>query len=167
MQALALIPAYRIAGEIAQRDGRFADAEQAFLQAVEIADRSEAAYGRALTMHSLARLYAETRRLDDARRLLAQSREVLKKLQAAPALAAADRLLEQLDRHCEVAPMGLTTREIEVLRLVARGMTDADVAEELSISPRTVGQHLRSVYNKLDVSSRTAAARIAIDQGIV
>ena len=167
VQALAMIPAYRIAGEIARREERYADAEQYFLQALDMSERSEAAYGRALTMHALAQLYAETRRPDDARGLLAQSREVLEKLQATPALAATDWLSQHLDRHGATAPMGLTAREVEVLRLVARGMTDAGVADELSISPRTVGQHLRSVYNKLDVSSRTAAARIAIDEGIV
>jgi DNA-binding CsgD family transcriptional regulator len=44
-----------------------------------------------------------------------------------------------------------------VLELVATGMTNAAVAEELFISPRTVSQHLRSIYNKLGVSSRAAA----------
>lgn len=57
----------------------------------------------------------------------------------------------------------LTLREIEVLRLVAEGKTDVQVAEQLYISPRTVGKHLQSIYQKLQVSSRTAAARVAID----
>ncbi len=45
---------------------------------------------------------------------------------------------------------------------MAQGLTDAEVAERLFLSPRTVGQHLRSVYNKLGVSSRTAATRFAV-----
>jgi DNA-binding NarL/FixJ family response regulator len=57
----------------------------------------------------------------------------------------------------------LTAREVEVLRLVAEGLTDAQVAERLVLSPRTVSQHLRSVYNKLGVSSRAAATRFAIE----
>jgi DNA-binding NarL/FixJ family response regulator len=61
---------------------------------------------------------------------------------------------------------GLTAREVEVLRLVAEGLTDAEVAERLFLSPRTVSTHLRSIYNKLDVSSRTAAARLAADHGL-
>jgi non-specific serine/threonine protein kinase len=61
---------------------------------------------------------------------------------------------------------GLTEREVEVLRLVAEGQTDAQVAEQLFISPRTVGKHLQSVYRKLQVNSRTAAARFALDQEI-
>ena len=62
---------------------------------------------------------------------------------------------------------GLSVREIEVLRLVADGLTDAEVAAHLWISPRTVGQHLRSIYNKLGVSSRTAATRIAVERQLL
>ena len=50
-----------------------------------------------------------------------------------------------------------------MLRLVADGLTDAQVAERLSLSPRTITTHLTSVYNKLGVSTRLAAARFAID----
>lgn len=59
-------------------------------------------------------------------------------------------------------PAGLTGREVEVLRLVARGLTDAQVAEELFLSRRTVNAHLRAIYGKLEVSSRAAATRFAI-----
>jgi DNA-binding CsgD family transcriptional regulator len=67
----------------------------------------------------------------------------------------------------EVAPVplantaDLTAREIAVLRLVAQGLTDAQVAERLIISPRTVNAHLRSIYSKLGVTTRTAAAHFA------
>jgi DNA-binding NarL/FixJ family response regulator len=63
-------------------------------------------------------------------------------------------------------PGGLSAREAEVLRLVARGLTNARVAQELYISPRTVDRHLNSVYRKLGVSSRTAAARLAMESGV-
>jgi predicted ATPase/DNA-binding CsgD family transcriptional regulator len=53
---------------------------------------------------------------------------------------------------------GLTAREAEVLRLVTQGMTDRQIAAELVISEKTVGRHLEHVFNKLGVSSRTAAA---------
>ena len=58
---------------------------------------------------------------------------------------------------------GLTARELDVLRLVAEGLTDQEVAERLFVSPRTVGAHLTSIYSRLNVSSRTAAARIALE----
>ena len=61
-------------------------------------------------------------------------------------------------------PAGLTAREVEVLRLVARGLTDNQVAKTLVISPRTVNWYLTSIYSKLQVSSRSAATRFAIEQ---
>ena len=64
-------------------------------------------------------------------------------------------------------PAGLTAREVEVLRWVARGLTDAQVAEQLVISPRTVTSHLSSIYNKLGVASRSAATRFAVDHQLV
>jgi DNA-binding CsgD family transcriptional regulator len=60
-------------------------------------------------------------------------------------------------------PAGLTAREVEVLRLVATGLTDAQIAEQLVISPRTVTTHLTSIYNKLGISSRSAATRFAVE----
>lgn len=61
----------------------------------------------------------------------------------------------------------LSKREIEVLRLVAQGLTDAQVAEALVISVRTVNWHLQSIYGKLGVSSRLAATRYALEQRIL
>ncbi len=66
-----------------------------------------------------------------------------------------------------VNPVGLTAREVEVLRWVARGLTDAQVAEHLVISPRTVTSHLSTIYNKLGVSSRSAATRFAVEHQLV
>ena len=60
----------------------------------------------------------------------------------------------------------LTAREGEILRLVARGMTDAEVAGELVLSRRTVHAHLRSIYRKLDVRTRAAATRYALEHGL-
>ncbi|MDQ2717527.1 MAG: LuxR C-terminal-related transcriptional regulator, partial [Chloroflexota bacterium] len=61
---------------------------------------------------------------------------------------------------------GLSGREEEVLRLLARGLTNAQIAERLVISPRTVNAHLRSIYGKLAVTSRHAAIRYAIDHNL-
>jgi len=63
-------------------------------------------------------------------------------------------------------PFGLTAREQEVLRLVATGLTDQQVADQLYLSPRTVGKHLQSIYRKLDVTTRSAATRFALDHGL-
>jgi DNA-binding CsgD family transcriptional regulator len=64
-------------------------------------------------------------------------------------------------------PHGLTEREVEVLRLLAAGLTNAGIAERLVISPRTVNTHLTAIYSKLDVSSRSAATRLAIEHDLV
>jgi predicted ATPase/DNA-binding CsgD family transcriptional regulator len=61
----------------------------------------------------------------------------------------------------------LSVRELEVLGLVAEGLTDAGVAERLHLSPRTVGRHLESVYRKLGVSSRTAAVKRVGELGLL
>jgi non-specific serine/threonine protein kinase len=63
-------------------------------------------------------------------------------------------------------PAGLSAREAEVLKLVAEGLTNIKIAEELFISPRTVDRHLNSVYAKLKVGSRAAATRFAIEHGL-
>lgn len=64
-------------------------------------------------------------------------------------------------------PAGLTVREIEVLRLLAQGLTYAQIADTLVISRRTVNGHLTSIYSKLGVSSRMAAARFASDHSLL
>ena len=66
-----------------------------------------------------------------------------------------------------ISPDGLTTREMEVLRLVAQGHTDAQVAEQLVISPHTVNAHLKAIYGKIGVSSRSAATRYALEQHLL
>jgi DNA-binding NarL/FixJ family response regulator len=62
---------------------------------------------------------------------------------------------------------GLTKREIEVLRLVAKGLTNGQIAQRLGISPVTVSSYLRSIYSKLRVNSRLGAMRYAIDKGML
>jgi len=64
-------------------------------------------------------------------------------------------------------PAGLSAREVEVLRLVAQGLTNEQVAEQLVISARTVNTHLTSIYGKIQVSSRSAATRYAIEHHLV
>jgi len=72
-----------------------------------------------------------------------------------------------LSHSAPTYPAGLTVREVEVLRLVANGLTNAQIAQQLVISTRTVNAHMRSIYNKLEISSRTAATRFAIDHHLL
>jgi ATP/maltotriose-dependent transcriptional regulator MalT len=64
-------------------------------------------------------------------------------------------------------PNRLTAREVEVLRLLAQGLTSAQIAEQLVIGVVTVNFHVRSIYSKLGVSSRSAATRYAIEHRLV
>jgi len=61
----------------------------------------------------------------------------------------------------------LTSREVEILRLVTSGRTNRQLAEELGVSTRTIDAHLRSIYAKLGVKSRSAATRYAVEHELV
>jgi DNA-binding CsgD family transcriptional regulator len=65
------------------------------------------------------------------------------------------------------SPDGLTAREVEVLRLVAQGLSDAPVAQQLVMSPHTVNSHLKAIYGKIGVSSRSAATRYALEHTLM
>jgi len=64
-------------------------------------------------------------------------------------------------------PAGLTRREIEVLRLIARGASNKEVAARLVISPKTAGTHIEHIYAKLGVSSRAEAGLFAVQHGLL
>jgi non-specific serine/threonine protein kinase len=89
-------------------------------------------------------------------------------------VAEADTLLSNLTTAAEEAasaqppryPAGLTDREVEVLGLVAQGLTNPQVAERLFLSSRTVDAHLQRIYGKLDVPNRGAAVRFAVEHGL-
>ena len=64
-------------------------------------------------------------------------------------------------------PVGLTAREVEVLRLLAQGLTSTQIAERLVIGLVTVNSHVRSIYSKLGVTSRAAATRYALEHHLL
>ena len=101
---------------------------------------------------------------DTAELELEAARATFAELGAAGDLAAVAALIsteEPLDPH------GLTGRELEVLRLVAAGRTNREIATALVISERTVARHLQNIFAKLRVSSRTAAAAFAFEHELV
>ena len=95
--------------------------------------------------------------LFEAIRAAAQGRPLL-----APAVAA--RLMERMRGPAEEA---LSSREIEVLALVAKGANNREVAGQLFISEATVKTHLLHIYSKLGVADRTAAVTTALERGIL
>jgi HD-GYP domain-containing protein (c-di-GMP phosphodiesterase class II) len=66
-----------------------------------------------------------------------------------------------------VAPAGLTAREVEVLRVLARGLTTAEIGEMLFISPKTADNHIQHIYEKLQVSTRAGATLFAMSHGLI
>jgi DNA-binding NarL/FixJ family response regulator len=84
--------------------------------------------------------------------------------------AAADAVLEaaghrQPRRRQAIA--SLTAREVEVLILLARGMSNKQIAEQLVVTPKTAGNHVEHIYAKIGASSRTAAAMFAVQHGLL
>jgi DNA-binding NarL/FixJ family response regulator len=66
----------------------------------------------------------------------------------------------------DALPAGLTAREADVLRLVAAGKTNREIAGELFISERTVARHMQNMFVKLGVSTRSAATAFAFEHGL-
>jgi len=84
--------------------------------------------------------------------------------------AIAGKVLEQVSSHqtqpATLVTDKLTEREVEVLRLIARGFSNADIAERLFLTEGTVRNHVSAILSKLCVSDRTQAAVIAIQHGL-
>ncbi|HEY2877302.1 helix-turn-helix transcriptional regulator [Nocardioides sp.] len=123
--------------------------------------------------HALGMPYDEARvrvRMGDACRLLGDdssaaleydaAREAFHRLGARPDL-------ERLDRAADPPAGGLTGREVEVLRLVAAGSTNREIAQVLVLSEKTVARHLSNIYTKLGIGSRAAATAYAYDHRLV
>jgi DNA-binding CsgD family transcriptional regulator len=112
-------------------------------------DEAVAGFGRALE------LYAQTRASRDETRVRRRLRE----------LGVRRRLVSP--KRPETGWAGLTHSELEVVRLVAEGMTNRQVARQLYVSPHTVNAHLRHAFSKLDINSRVQLAHLAIEHRAV
>jgi DNA-binding NarL/FixJ family response regulator len=111
--------------------------------------------------------------------LIRQAMAIFVELGANPAVAHATRRLRALGirepsplrREPEAVPRSgpqeLTSREREVLRLLAAGRTDREIADTLFISPRTASKHVGAILAKLDVTSRAEAAVLAVQRSLV
>jgi DNA-binding CsgD family transcriptional regulator len=94
---------------------------------------------------------------DGAALELDAARAVFERLEAAPDLAHVDAIRARSVGAPSAAAHGLTPRELTVLRLVATGRTNAQIATELVLSVKTVHRHVSNIFAKLDVPSRSAA----------
>lgn len=152
LQPLARIEALRVRGSLAGIQGDIERAVADLQEALILADRCDAPFERARLLVEMAEVTGDVSEI-------AAASDIAGCLHAAP-------LLQRIDRLASGSPrpgFDLTARELEVLRHAARGLTDAQIGECLFISHRTVSQHLRSVYAKLNVRSRAAATRLVLE----
>lgn len=101
-------------------------------------------------------------------RLLADALQITVDLDMPPLRSRVELLISRMgDSSTPAYPDGLTQREVEVLQLICGGKTDREIAEELFISYRTVGNHVRSILNKSGTANRTEAASYANQHDLV
>jgi DNA-binding CsgD family transcriptional regulator len=129
-------------------------------RAFQVWQQLEAPYFAARTRVLLGTACRSLGDYDTATLEFGAARSVLKQLGAAPDLARLDAI-ERADTRAH--PQLLTSRELQVLRLVAAGTTNKSIARELSLSERTVDRHISNILTKLNVPSRTAATRYAYE----
>lgn len=124
----------------------------------------EAPYEAARVRLQMARACSQLGDHDTAEMELDAARQVFEQLGAAPAL---EQVRQLMARAASPTIGGLTSREVEVLRLVATGATNRDIADALVISEHTARRHLQNIFGKIDVSSRAAATAYAYEHGLV
>ncbi len=151
--------AYDATGAVLLASGRPADSLAALRRACETWQELDLPYDAARTRARIARALSELGDREAARLELDAARDALERLGARPDLKALG------GAHDLGGP--LTPREVDVVRLVARGLSNRAVADELVLSEKTVARHLANVYAKLGLSSRAAATAYAYDQGLV
>jgi DNA-binding CsgD family transcriptional regulator len=163
-QPLALLAAHRLLAELATDSGRYDEAVSHLDAALALADACAAPYERALSLLARAALHLTLHEQSAAAALIDEVRTICTPLAARPALARADALAARLaapQPTRRTYPDGLTGREIEVLRLIAAGSTNQEIAESLFLSIRTVERHITTIYRKIDARGRADATAYA------
>ena len=171
-QPLALIAVYRVLGDLDTIDKRFDDAERHLTESLTLADACAAPFERALTLLQFAELRLAQRRTGEATTLLDEVQAICEPLGAKPTLDRVARLFEQITASSmankgAVLPAGLTRREAEVLRLVADGLSNREIADALFISERTAEHHVSNILSKLGHTTRAQAAVFAVEHRLL
>jgi DNA-binding CsgD family transcriptional regulator len=160
-QPLALLAAHRFLGELDADSGHYSEAMEHVEKSLAMAEACEAPYERAITLLAKGRLLAASGSSVEARTVLEEARGICGPLGAVPALDRIEELEKELRGRAPSVPAGLTRRELEVLQLVARGMSNQEISNSLVLSEHTVHRHVANVLRKLEVSSRAAVAQAA------
>ena len=153
----------RAKGAVLLAEGKWHAALLELRQSANYWSELEAPYEAARIRVLIALAYRKLGDEDNARLELSAARQTFQRLGAPVDLARVNALMDPSEKV--ISP--LTEREVQVLRLVAAGMTNRQIAEKLHISEKTVARHISNIFTKLDLSSRTAAAAYAYEHNLV
>jgi DNA-binding NarL/FixJ family response regulator len=151
-------------GAVALASGEAASALVSLRRALSAWHALEAPYEAARVRVLIGRACAALGDADAASRELDAARAIFERLEAAPDLA---RIAPPDEDGPAEAAFGLTPRELEVLRLVATGVTNKAIAMHLTVSERTIDRHVSNIFTKLRVTSRAAATAVAYQRQLV
>ena len=156
-------------GAVHLADGAPRQALAPLRDALTVWDDLNAPYEAALVRVLLGRACQALGDADGARMEWDAATRVFRECGAAPALAAVETLTctSSAVSQTPTPAGGLTSRELEVLRLIAQGKTNRDIARELEISEKTVARHASNIFMKLDLSTRAAATAYAFTHHLV
>jgi ATP/maltotriose-dependent transcriptional regulator MalT len=160
------------AGALAVASKNYDEAVACFEDAAALYQRCGAPYETARARLELAATLVMLDRLERARSEAATALDTLSRLDSTRFAARATALIEEIDRRSGAAPSPatsslLTERQVEVLRLISRGMNDREIAEALVVSEHTVHRHVANILQRLELPSRAAAVAYASAQGIL
>ncbi len=156
------------AGFVASGAGDLNGAQRHFEDAVDLYLQSGAPFELSRARIELARTLAARGRVDVAREEAQRAMDLLGELKAEIEIVRAKTLLDSLGSQApKAADSPLSTRETEVLKLVAVGLNNQSIAEQLFLSEHTIHRHVANILNKLSVSSRAAAVAQAARRGLL
>jgi len=169
-KSMLIVAVDRLLGQLAYAIGDIPKAAGHFEDALEFCRKAGYTPEYTWSCWGFASALLERREFGDKGRaevLLSEALETAKDLGMPPLLARVEELASSIgEPSAPVYPEGLTQREVEVLRLVAAGKTDREIAEELIIAIRTVTTHVGNILNKTGASNRAEAASFATRHGL-
>jgi LuxR family transcriptional regulator, maltose regulon positive regulatory protein len=161
-------PALAVQGVVAEAEGDLDTARFSIEDAVDLFRQIGAPFETARTRLDLARVLAALGRNDAAAEQARVAQEALEGMQAEREANRAGALVTELEAaEAPEAATVLTPRELDVLKLVAQGLSNPEIAERLVLSEHTVHRHLANILRKLNLSSRSAAAAWGVRTGLL
>ena len=159
-QPLRIVAAQRLLGQLDTRAGDAETAEARLAESLRLAEACAAPFEQALSLLALAELRLCTGQTAEALLLLDHVRAICLPLEARPTLERVAELEARIGTGRN-KPDGLTAREVEVLRLIASGQSNRQIADTLFLSPRTIERHIANIYLKIDAHNKTEATAYA------